>query len=148
MQLVILAGCRDERQLFRFPEDEGEFHGYQVTDVAEVGMESTILSYAAKKLRLSHHHLKLLTVVQPGLLSSSGARLPLAIVEVRSGLVAPQQWLTLPLIIRGMMKGPNRLVYGKAMQVFAGALSQETDALEIDDEVKARLQKLAEDDDL
>lgn len=44
-----------------------------------------------------------------------------------------------------MEKGKGRLAYNKAMQVYAGGLSQEVDALEVDDEVRERLRQLEKD---
>ena len=57
---------------------------------------------------------------------------------------APGNWQTFPAILRAMAPGKNRVSWMKAMQILAGGKEQDCDALEVDEEVLARLRSLAE----
>lgn len=57
-------------------------------------------------------------------------------------LKADQSWLRIVDVLRLLPAGPVRVAYNKAMQVFAGALEEELNVLELDAEVQARLESL------
>ena len=145
--LIILVGCRDHRNLLRFPSDGGDYHGFITEFEEEQSKASFVKEQVCLKLSVEDPGSVVIhTYIENDLPPVSGRSYQLAIVEVDGGaLQAPEEWLTLPLILRGMEKGKGRLAYNKAMQVYAGGLSQEVDALEVDDEVRERLRQLEKD---
>ena len=146
-ELVILVGCRDERNLFRLPTSGGEYHGFQYTWDGAPSKDSVTLDLIQDELKIEHReHIKILTYIENSLPSKEGVPYQLVVAEVLAeGLVAPSDWPTLPIILRSMPRGSARIAYNKAMQVFAGAMAEQTDALEVDDEVRERLKELEKD---
>ena len=74
---------------------------------------------------------------------------PATLVLVRveeAGWHAPSGWPTFPAILRSLPRGKTRVSWMKAMQILAGGLEQDSDALEVDEEVLARLRSLVEDE--
>ena len=70
----------------------------------------------------------------------------LVLVKVKKEqFIAPSDWATLPVILRSLPRGKPRLIYNKAFQVLAGADQGDIAALEIDEEVRERLQELIKD---
>ncbi|SME88104.1 hypothetical protein [Pseudobacteriovorax antillogorgiicola] len=141
---ILLVGCRDHRDLLRFPTDGGEFHGFQTKMERDANKLEEVLRAVKKALSLpSIDSVKVHTFIENGLQDASGRKFQLAIVEVESqAMQAPEEWQTLPIILRKMEKGPARLIYNKAMQVYAGAMTEDVAALEVDEEVRERLRKL------
>lgn len=147
MQLVILVGCRDHRSLLRFPRDEGVYHGYTTSAAVGQSKASFVKQFVCEKFEIKNpEFITIHTYIENSLPDVDGEKYQLVVVEVSDdGMQAPEEWPTLPIILRSMEKGKGRLAYNKAMQVYAGGLSQEVDALEVDEEVRQRLRELDSD---
>ena len=146
--LTLFVGSYDHRGLLRFPGDDSVRYGFTVPiDENSVSIEEFIKDQVEKFASVDRQHIDLLSILDSVLTDGSGHPPSyLVVVRLRQGaLQAPEEWPTLPVILRSMPKGSTRLVYNKAFQLLAGAADSDIAALEVDEEGRLRLQQLLKD---
>ena len=148
--LTLLVGCYDERNLLRFPSEHPGRPGLLLKFTPDEELETLIAERVTALTAASSEQIELVQIIEEEL--NDATSLPssyLALLRVAAdAYTAPADWLTLPVILRSLPRGRPRLIYNKAFQLLAGADQGDIAALEIDDEVKRRLQDLAKNDKL
>lgn len=134
---IVLLSCKDEKSLMRFPSNSQSLYGLELLE-SKPSVEK-VREFISGFLKLSSDEG---IVIHARWEEGLGGK-ELLLVSAPESFIAPKEWMSLPDILRSMGKGKPRLIYMKAMQVFAGGLEQEVDALEVDEEVRERLRELS-----
>lgn len=144
-QITVLLQCVDSKGVMRFPSDDSGYFGItRIIDhsVAVSKQAQQIAAQAIDRKELADK-IKPIITVEPLLNAEGHDASLLYLMRIDSkDFIAEKQWLRIVDVLRSLPQGGVRRAYMKAMQVFAGTLDQEFDILEVDEEVKARLDQL------
>ncbi len=145
--VTLLVGCLDRKEILRFPSDDGDFYGLSRTVDRSKDIRISITQLIAETMMITEG-IEILEVLDKPLKSQNlESRLVVARVAPQV-LRAKSDWLSLPVILRKMSPGPNRILYNKAFQLYAGTTQHSYDILEMDEEVRNRLQEITKNDKL
>lgn len=144
-QVTVLVGCLDARGVLRFPSDEGDFFGFTFKIHSHEDIRDFINNKVCESLKVEGG-LEILEVLDKPL--SQGKKQSYLVVSRMNPkfIEAPSSWPALPPILRAMESGSNRLIYNKAFQLYAGTNQHSYDVLEVDEQVRKRLQELIKND--
>lgn len=135
---VLLLAIPDEKGLFYFSYQDKELPGIWFRTKPLLPINQQLTEVAEKFLGCKGLATKMSINQQfAGKLSDKeGQEATLYLASLESGLIkVKSEWTTLPRLLGQMPKNRNRLPYLLAWQVLSGALSQMTQALEVDDQL-------------
>ena len=141
--ITLLLACDGPKGLFHFPNDEDPFPGINMSISHGLTWHDTMRDVGSEFLGKPELNSKILPimVMEPEIeKGNDGSTLVLARIH-KEEFLAPDLWPTLPALLHGMPKNKTRVPYLKAFQVLAGGLSQETQAVEMDEAFRQAILK-------
>jgi hypothetical protein len=145
---VLLLALKREDGLILIPTDDGPIPGIVRRVNTTLPINPQLLDIAAERTKIPRIEISIWQEFQDGILMPDGSR---ATVYAARSLIQPelipQDARPLPDILRSMLPNRNRVAYMRALQVFSGALEEQTKALDLE-EVRRHIQSLDAKSDL
>jgi hypothetical protein len=139
---VLLVAVKRNDGLILVPSDPGDIPGIIIAVDTCLPINPQLLAAAEKRTGLGMSDLSIWQEFQTEVTLPSGDLATVyAAQTLRSPTVIPPDARTLPELMRSMPANRNRVAYMKVLQVFSGALDEQTKALDLD-EVKRHIQSL------
>ena len=147
-RITVLVQSFDVNGVMRFPSDPEGYFGLTRTVDPGIAVFKQAQIIAAKALgNLSAaEQIEPILAIEPTLKASGLEPSLLYLMKaIGPGFQVDSSWLRIVDVLRRLPPGPVRVAYNKAMQVFAGAMEEVVNVLEVDAEVQHRLDKLISD---
>lgn len=141
---VLIVGMRREDGLLLFPTDAGDIPGIVRKINTSLPINPQLIDMAAERTGMPRIEISVWQEFECTIVLPDGEPATVYAARVlQTAYTFPEDVKILPDILRGMPPNRNRVAYMKAMQVFSGALTESTKAIDLD-EVHRHIKGLAE----
>ncbi len=143
--LTIILPVLDADGVMRFPNSGGPYFGIHCAIDQSAALSRQAIAAVSAFLKQGDltDRLEPVTTIEPILRGEGKDPSLLYLMRVTDPtLKADSRWLTLMQVLRSLPAGSNRVAYNKVLQYLAGAATAEVSVLEMDEEVKKRIQHL------
>ena len=141
---VLVVGLRREDGLLLFPTDAGDVPGIVRKINTSLPINPQLIDMAVERTGMPRIEISVWQEFECTIVLPDGEPATVYAARViQTAHVIPDDVKTLPDILRGMPQNRNRVAYMKAMQVFSGALTESTKAVDLD-EVHRHFKSLTE----
>lgn len=146
--ILLLLATNDSKGVIRLcPENESssavQTYGVYFELSGRLPASVEIRNKAAEIIgqTLTKDHIDYIHFIDDGVSVGNGRSCAVYLLRLKdAAFLAPDTWKTMPEILRQLESGKMRNVFNKALQILAGALEGEVAALEVDEEVRRRLE--------
>jgi hypothetical protein len=139
----LLIAIKREDGLIMVPTDPGTIPGIRKTINPSLPINPQLLDMAAERTGLPAMEISIWQEFQDTVTLEDGQLATVyAAKTIKTPDSMPHDAITLPQILRSMPPNRNRVAYMKVLQVFSGALEEQTKALDLD-EVRRHINSLS-----